>query len=70
MRRTCPRRKAFARTSIVTRRPSFRTRTECTVRTGDRSVAPPKAEKSCRPSKTDAASAMAAMFNCLRTPNA
>ena len=27
-----------------------------TVRTGDRSVVPPKAEKSCRPSKTDAAS--------------
>ena len=70
MRRTCPRRKESARTSIVTRRPSRRTRTACTVRTGDRSVVPPKAEKSCRPSKTDPALAMAAMSSGLRTPSA
>ena len=69
MRRTCPRRKDSARTSIVTRRPSRRTRTAYTVRTGDRSV-PPKLEKSCRPSKTDPALAMAAMSSGLRTPSA
>jgi hypothetical protein len=39
MRRTIPGRKASARTSIVTRRPSRRTRTAWTVRTGERSVA-------------------------------
>jgi hypothetical protein len=31
---------------------------------------PPKAEKSCRPSKTDPALAMAAMFSGARTPSA
>src|SRR6478752_2095366 len=50
IRRTIPRRKESARTSIVTSRPSRRTRTICTVRTGERSVAP-KPLKSCRPMK-------------------
>ena len=69
MRRTWPRRKDSARTSIVTRRPSRRTRTAYTVRTGCRSV-PLKAEKSWRPSRTVAALAIAAMSSGLRTPSA
>ncbi len=40
-----------------------------TVRTGDRSVAP-KALKSCRPRKTDPASAIAAVSSGTRTPSA
>ena len=58
MRRTIPRRKESARTSIVTSRPSLLTRTAMTVRTGERSVAP-KALKSCRPMKTDPARSIA-----------
>jgi len=69
MRRTMPRRKASARTSIVTSRPTLLTRTEYTVRTGLRS-ADPKAEKSRRPSKTDAARAIASVSSGTRTPSA
>ena len=69
MRRTIPRRKASARTSIVTSRPSRLTRTAMTVRTGDRSAAP-KALKSCRPMKTDPARAIAAVSSGARTPSA
>ena len=69
MRRTIPRRKASARTSIVTSRPSRLTRTEWTVRTGDRSVAP-KALKSCRPMKTDPARDIAAVSSGVRNPSA
>ena len=69
MRRTIPRRKESARTSIVTSRPSRRTRTAMTVRTGERSVAP-KALKSCRPMKTDPARAIAAVSSGTRTPSA
>ena len=69
MRRTIPRRKASARTSIVTSRPSRLTRTEWTVRTGDRSAAP-KALKSCRPMKTDPARDIAAVSSGSRNPSA
>src|SRR5690349_17393715 len=70
IRRTCPRRKALALTSIVTRPAASRTRTAYTVRTEDRSVTPAKPEKSCRPSKTDPALAIAAMSSGDRTPSA
>ena len=69
MRRTIPRRKASARTSIVTSSPARRTRTECTVRTG-LPIAPPKALKSCRPMKTDPARAIAAVSSGVRTRSA
>ena len=69
MRRTIPRRKASALTSIVTSVPSRLIRTSCTVRTGDRSAAP-KALKSCRPMKTDPASDIAAVSSGARTPSA
>src|SRR4029079_12860767 len=69
IRLTIPRRKASARTSIVTREPFLLTRPECTVRTGFRSAAP-KAEKSCRPSRTDPARAIAAVSSGTRTPSA
>src|SRR6476646_9694830 len=69
IRRTIPRRKASARTSIVTSRPSRRTRTACTVRTGERSAAP-KALKSCRPTKTDPARDIAAVSSGARNPSA
>src|SRR6188472_4420567 len=69
IRRTIPRRKESARTSIVTVRPSRRTRTAMTVRTGERSVAP-KAPKSCRPMKTDPTRAIAAVSSGIRTPSA
>ena len=69
MRRTIPRRKASARTSIVTSRPSRLTRTAMTVRTDVRPAAP-KALKSCRPMKTDPARAIAAVSSGARTPSA
>ncbi len=69
MRRTMPRRKASARTSIVTSGPVLLTRTEWTVRTGCRSV-DPKALKSCRPSKADPARAIASVSSGTRTPSA
>src|SRR4249919_429942 len=69
IRRTIPRRKASARTSIVTSRPSRRTRTDRTVRTVERSPAP-KARKSCRPMKTDPARAIAAVSSGSRSPSA
>ena len=66
MRRTIPRRKASARTSIVTVDPCRLTRSRWTVRTGCGS-APPKALKSWRPSKAVAALAIAAMSSSDRT---
>src|SRR5262245_13694208 len=69
IRLTIPRRKASALTSIVTSDPLLLTRTECTVRTGFRSAAP-KAEKSCRPSRTSPARAIAAVSSGTRTPSA
>src|SRR6185295_8250703 len=69
IRRTMPRRKASARTSIVTSDPSRRTRSRCTVRTGCGS-APPTALKSWRPSKAVAARAIAAMSRSCRTQSA
>ena len=69
IRLTIPRRKASALTSIVTSDPLLLTRTECTVRTGFRSAAP-KAAKSCRPSRTDPARAIAAVSSGTRTPSA
>src|SRR5262245_60963703 len=69
IRRTMPRRKASARTSIVTADPSRRTRIRWTVRTGCGS-APPKALKSWRPSKAVAARAIAATSRPDRTRSA
>ena len=67
--RTIWRRKASPITSIVMRRPSLRTRTPWRVRIGCQSAAP-KAVKSCRPSRTSAASAIAAVSSGRRTPSA
>src|SRR6478752_7111793 len=69
IRRTIPRRKASARTSIVTSRPSRLTRTAMTVRTDVRPAAP-KVLKSCRPMKADPARAIAAVSSGVRTPSA
>src|SRR5262245_23826914 len=69
IRLTIPRRKASALPSIVTSAPPRLTRTACTVRTGSRSAAP-KAEKSCRPSRTSPARAIAAVSSGTRTPSA
>src|SRR5204863_4878170 len=69
IRRTIPRRKASARTSIVTFRPARPTRTAMTVRTDVRPAAP-KARKSCRPMKADPARSIAAVSSGSRTPSA
>ncbi len=71
MRRTIPRRKASARTSIVTSAPFLRIRTAWTVRIGVRSpITTPKALKSCGPTKACPARSIAAMSSGARTPSA
>src|SRR4051795_4943028 len=69
IRGTIPRRKASARTAIVTILPSRLARTIVTVRTDVR-PATPKARKSCRPMKTDPARSIAAVSSGVRTPSA
>ena len=69
IRRTIPRRKASALTSIVTTLPLRLTRTASTVRIGDRFVAP-NGLKSCRPTRTDPARAIATTSSGARTPSA
>ena len=70
MRRTIPRRKASARTSIVTERslPAG----PGPMHGPDRRAGPPppKAQKSCRPSRAGPARAIAATSSGTRTPSA